>query len=180
MKALLSILLATGLGLAGPALHAAERPAESHFFQAGFGDLPEELRQARAEGKRGLFLMYAAEDCPPCIRMKKSILSQARVQDYYRRHFRVLHIDFNGDLEMTDLEGRTMRSKDFAQKVARIRGTPSFTVIDLEGRELLRHYGELREAGQFLLLADYVVKGEYRSTPYDAYRRERLAAAPKR
>jgi thioredoxin-related protein len=175
-----SMLLLAGLALAGPAPHAAERPAESHFFQASFGDLPEELQQARAEGKRGLFLMYAAEDCSPCIRMKKSILSQARVQDYYRKHFRVLHIDFNGDLEMTDLDRRTMRSKDFAQKVARIRGTPSFTVIDLDGRELLRHYGEIRDAGQFLLLGEYVVAGEYRNTPYDAYRRKRLAAAPKR
>lgn len=177
MRMLKSMLLLAGLALAAQAPLAGERPAETHFFDASFGDLKEELQQARAEGKLGLFLMFSAEDCPPCIRMKKTVMNQARVQEYYRRHFRVLHIDFNGDLEMADLEGRPMRSKDYAQKVARIRGTPSFTVIGLDGRELLRHFGATRDADQFLLLADYVVKGEYRGTPYDTYRRERLAAS---
>jgi thioredoxin-related protein len=108
--------------------------------------------------------------------MKKTVMNQRRVQDYYRRHFRVLHIDFNGDAEIADLEGRAMRSKDYAQKVARVRGTPTFTVIGLDGRELLRHPGPTRDADDFLLLADFVVKGEYRSKAYDTYRRERLAS----
>jgi thioredoxin-related protein len=162
-----------------PAWHVAaeeERPAATHFFDASFGDLQEELRKARAEGKHGLFLMFAAEACGPCILMKKTVMNQRRVQDYYRRHFRVLHIDFNGDAEIADLEGRAMRSKDYAQKVARVRGTPTFTVIGLDGRELLRHPGPTRDADDFLLLADFVVKGEYRSKAYDTYRRERLAS----
>ncbi len=120
--------------------------------------------------------MFAAEDCPPCIRMKKTILNQASVQDYYRRYFRVLHIDYNGDTEMADLEGRPMRSKDYAQKVARVRGTPTFTAVGLDGKELLRHYGPTRDAGEFLLFADFVVKGEFRAKAFDAYRRERLAS----
>lgn len=171
-------MLLAGLAAAWPAAAAAERPAETHFFDASFGDLPDELRLARAEGKQGLFLMFAAEDCSPCIRMKKTIMSQARVQEYFRRHFRVLHVDYNGDLEMVDLAGRALRSKDYAQKVARVRGTPSFTVIGLDGTELLRHYGSVRDADEFLWFADYVVRGEYRKKPFDAYRRERLAARP--
>jgi len=174
-RTLHAIALLVGFGLAACALAAAERPAETHFFDASFGDLKEELHLARKEGKKGLFLMYGAEDCPPCIRMKATILGEARVQDHFRRHFRVLYIDFNGDTEMADLEGRTMRSKDFAQKVARVKGTPTFAVIGLDGRELLRHYGPARDADEFMLFADYVVTGEYRARPFDAYRRERLA-----
>ena len=175
MKLLQTVLLLAGLALAWPAPAVVERPAETHFFDTTFGDLKDELRQARAEGKKGLFLMFAAEDCTPCIRMKKTVLNQARVQEYYRRHFRVLHIDYNGDTEMADLEGRAMRSKDYAQKVARVRGTPSFTVIGLEGKELLRNYGPARDAGEFLLFADFIVKGEFRAKAFDAYWRERLA-----
>jgi thioredoxin-related protein len=174
-KALRALAFVAGLALAASAAAGAERPAETHFFDASFGDLKEELDLARKEGKKGLFLMYAAEDCSPCIRMKATILNQARVQDHFRRHFRVLHIDFNGDIEMADLDGRTMRSKDFAQKVARVRGTPTFSVIGLDGRELLRFYGPTRDAEEFMLFADYVVAGEYRAKPFDAFRRERLA-----
>jgi len=175
-RTLRTVLLLAGLGLAWPAAAADARPAETHFFDASFGDLKDELRQARAEGKHGLFLMYAAEDCSPCIRMKKTVLNQARVQDHFRRHFRVLHIDFNGDAELADLQGQTMRSKDFAQKVARVRGTPTFSVIGLDGQELLRSFGPTRDADEFLLFADYVVAGTHRKKPFEAFRRERLAA----
>jgi thioredoxin-related protein len=173
---LLAGLALAGLALAGPAPAGRERPAETHFFDASFGDLKEELRLAHAEGKKGLFLMYATEECPPCIWMKKNVMNRTRVQDHFRRHFRVLHIDFNGDTEMADFEGRTMRSKDFAQKVARVRGTPAFAVVGLDGSELLRHYGPTRNADEFLLFADFVASGAHRSKPFDAFRRERLAA----
>jgi thioredoxin-related protein len=176
VKLLQALVLFTGLALAGPGIAAAERDADSHFFDPSFGDLKEELQQARDEGKHGLFLMFSAEDCPYCIRMKKTVLNQVRVQEYYRRHFRVLHIDFHGDAEMADPEGRAMRSKDYAQKVAKVRATPTFVILGTDGTELLRHLGPTRDADEFLWLADYVVRGEYRTKPYDAYRRERLAS----
>jgi thioredoxin-related protein len=159
------------------AAQAAGRDADLYFFDASFGDLKDELQQARAEGKRGLFLMFAAEECPPCQRMKKTVLSQAPVQQYYRKHFRVIHIDFNGDAEVADVTGKPMRSKDFAQKVARVRGTPAFMVIGLEGEELLRHHGPVYDAKQFMLLGDYVVSGAYRQRKFEDYWRQRVAAA---
>jgi len=161
----------------GTAAVGVERPAQTHFFHAGFGDLKEELELARAEKKLGVFIMYAAEDCPPCIRIKQTILSQPEVQDRFRRLYRVVHIDFNGDVEVTDFEGRTMRSKEYAQKVAKIRGTPSFAVHGLNGQELLRHYGPVRDVAEFMLFADYVEKGVYRRRSFADYRRERVAAA---
>jgi thioredoxin-related protein len=172
MRLAATALLAAGLALAQAAA-AQERPAETHFFDPSFGDLKEELQLARKEGKKGLFLMYAAEDCPPCIWMKGNVMNQVRVQDRFRRTFRVLHIDFNGDTEMTDLDGRTMRAKDYAQKVARVIGTPTFAVVGLDGRELLRHYGPTRDAAEFLLFAEYVESGAHRARPFDAWRRER-------
>jgi thioredoxin-related protein len=178
MTLLRSVVALAGLALAGIALAAGPtRPAETHFFDPSFGDLKEELQLARSDGKLGLFIMYAAEDCTPCIRMKQTILNQPRIQDEFRRHFRVLHIDFNGDTDVTDFDGRVMRSKDYAQKVARIRGTPSFTVVGLDGKELLRQYGPSRDADDFLLYVEFVTSGRYKAMPFDAYRRERLAAA---
>jgi thioredoxin-related protein len=174
--AALAAWLALSAGLPAAAEPAQTRDAATHFFHASFGDLKEELQLARAEGKRGLFIMFAAEDCPPCIAMKKTVFSQVPVQDYFRRHFRVLHIDFNGDAEMADLEGRPMRSKDYARKVARVRGTPTLVIVDPTGTELVRHFGSLRDAREARWFADFVVREQYRRTAFDAYWRERGAA----
>jgi len=175
------LLFGLALALLAPAGLAAEkaRDADSHFFQPGFRDLPEELKLARAEGKRGLAIMFEAEDCPPCKRMKRDILSQPRVQDYYRKHFRVLSIDFNGDQEVIDPAGRSLAEKTYAGKggVA-IRGTPSFLFLDLQGKEMTRHYGEIRSVEDFLLLGKFVVSDAWRSGDFRTYRAQNARARP--
>ena len=176
MKALLLALMLT------PALvtaHAAApaRDADSHFFQASFLDLPEELQLAKAEGRSGLAIMFGAEDCSPCKRMKQGVLSHPRVQDYYREHFRVLYLDFNGDLEVISPAGGKTTEKQYAAAEARIRGTPSFLFLGLNGKELARQYGEQRSVEEFLWLGEFVASGAYRSSDFSKYRSERRAAA---
>lgn len=142
---------------------AQARDADMHFFHPGFRDLPEELELARKEGKLGLAIMFEAEDCPPCKRMKRDILSQAQVQDYYRKHFRVVSIDFNGDQAVVDPAGKTWTEKRYAGKEGvGIRGTPSFLFLDLQGREMTRNYGETRSVDAFMKLGAYVVSGAWR------------------
>mgnify|MGYP001441886220 CR=1 FL=1 len=167
--------LALALASAAP---AAERDAMQHFFHPSFGDLRDELAQARAEGKQGLFVMFAAEACAPCIVLKRTILAQVEVQEHFRRHFRVLHVDYNGDEPMNDLQGREMRAKDYARDVARIHRTPTFVAFGLDGRELLRHQGTARDAREFMGLANYVVGGAYREQPFEVYWRAWTAAGP--
>ncbi len=172
MWALLSLFAQSAIG--APEAH---RSAALHFFQAGFNDLPEEMQLAADEGKHGLFLMFSAEDCPPCIRMKENIMSLPHVQEYYRRHFRVLEIDFNGDVEVTDLSGETMRAKDFSTRVARVIGTPTVMFLTLGGDEAVRRAGGITDVGEFMGLAKFVVSGEYRNRSFAGFRQEVGATA---
>lgn len=159
------------------ALAAPTRDADSHFFQSGFRDFPEEISLAKTEGKRGLAIMFEAEDCPPCKRMKRDILSQVRVQDYYRKHFRVISIDFNGDQDVVDPAGRVLSEKRYAGKEGvGIRGTPAFLFLDLQGREMARHYGEIRNADNFLKLGQFVVSGAWRNGDLRKYLESSVAA----
>ena len=151
------------------------RSASLHFFQVGFGDLPEEMELAAAEGKHGLFLMFSAEDCPPCIRMKENIMSLPHVQEYYRKHFRVFEIDFNGDVEVTALSGETMRSKDYSTKVARVIGTPTVVFVTLDGQEVVRRAGGITDVDEFMRLAQFVVSGEYRNRSFADFRKQGAA-----
>jgi len=168
MKALFLVLAL--VCLVPPSLAAQTRDPNDHFFQATFRDLPEELALAKSEGKLGLAIMFEAEDCPPCKRMKRDILSQVRVQDYYRKHFRVIGIDFNGDQEVVDTAGKTWTEKRFAGKEGiGIRGTPSFLFLDLQGREMSRQYGEIRSVDAFMKLGEFVVSGAWRKGDFRAY-----------
>ncbi len=147
------------------------------FFDQSFGNLQEELATARAEGKQGLFIMFDDPDCPWCHKMKTTVLNQPRVREYYRRYFRTLRIDTRGDALITDFEGREMAEKDFAAKVHRVRATPVFLFVGLDGRVLHRYTGATRDGQEFLWLAEYVVSGAYRDKNYTVYKRERLAAS---
>ena len=47
------------------------RDPREFFFTQSFGDLPEELSTAKAQGKQGILLFFAAEGCPYCLAMLK-------------------------------------------------------------------------------------------------------------
>lgn len=162
------------MSLAGP-LCAAEttRDPMQHFFHQSFGSLPDEVTEARAGGQMGILIMFEAEDCPWCAKMKATVLNQAAVQDFYRKHFRILMMDINGDVPMTDFANKEMPQKDFAFKHNRVRATPVFAFFDLDGKLMTRYTGSTTDAQEFLLLGEYVVKGAWKDKPFTAYKRAR-------
>ncbi len=171
-------LLAAMLGVvAVPAVGAeASRDALTHFFEQSFGNLKDELTLAKQEGRLGVFVMFNDPDCPWCQKMKATVLNQPVVQDYYRKHFRLLHVDTRGDTMLTDFSGREMAEKDFAFKEHRVRATPVFIFFGLDGKPMLRYTGATRDVDEFLWLGEFVVSGEYKTRNFTVYKRERLAA----
>ncbi len=97
---------------------AETRDPREFFFAQSFGDLPEELAEAREAGKLGLLLFFEQEGCPYCERMLKTILNQPEVQDWYRERFVSIAVDINGDVELRDVDGITLPSKVFARAPA--------------------------------------------------------------
>lgn len=144
-----------------------------HFFDQSFNNLQDELEIALEENKSGVFIMFSDKDCPWCLKMKTTILNRTDVQDYYREHFRLLTIDVRGDTMMTDFEGNEVYEKDFAFKQHRVRATPVFMFFDTKGKQTLRFTGIVRDADEFMWLAEYVVGGYYTKTNFTKYKRER-------
>lgn len=166
----LLVLLAVGLSA-----WAAEGPRDpaTHFFNDTFWDLPEELANAREQGKQGIFIMFEMDECPFCHRMKQTVLNQPDVQDYFRRHFINLAIDIEGDVEIVDFQGRTTTMKEFSEKQYRVRATPVFAFFDTDGRYIrrARFTGATRDKEEFLLLGRYVVEKAYLKEPFTRYKR---------
>jgi len=157
----------------------ATRDAMAYFFQQSFNNLPEEAQQAREEGKIGIFVMFNDPDCPWCKKMKATIMNQVPVQDFYQKHFRILHIDTRGDTMMTNFDGTEMAEKDFAFKIHRVRATPVMMFFDLEGNELMRLTGAARSIEEFMWLGEFILNGDYKTTKFSKYKRQRLEAEKK-
>ena len=150
------------------------RDPENHFFDETFGDLQEELETAKEEGKKGILIMFEMEECPFCRRMKAKVLNRDDVQEYFREHFLILSIDVEGDLEIMDFQGNATTQKEFALKQFRVRATPVFQFIGLDGKPIAkaRYTGATADADEFMLLGQYVVDERYLETSFVRYKRQ--------
>lgn len=161
-----SLLLCLACLPGQPAVAAAE--AGAAFFEQTLGDYPAELAAAQRQGKTGVLLMFEAEGCPYCKRMREQVLSQPDVQQYFKRHFSSFAVDILGSVEVTDFGGKELSEKSFA-RAQRIRGTPTFLFVGADGKELARYSGATRDADEFLALGRYVVEGHHRHKSFDQY-----------
>ncbi len=161
----------------------AEAPAEAtrdpvtYFFQQSFGDLHEELATARADGQKGVLIMFESDDCPWCKKMRATVLNRVSVQDYYRKYFRIVTIDTEGDTLVTDFDGREIAEKDFALKHNRVRATPVFAFFDTDGNLMTKYTGATRDVDEFMWLGEFVVEGHYKNKNFTVYKREKRAAS---
>ncbi len=140
---------------------SAPRDPYKFFFEQNLGDLTEELEIAKDNGKKGVFVFFEMDECPFCHRMKKTILSQADVQNAFKENFHSIAIDVEGDVEMVDFEGNDTTQKEFASK-NRVRATPVLAFYDLEGKQVVRYTGAASNSEEFNLLAEYYLQGVYK------------------
>jgi thioredoxin-related protein len=146
----------------GAAYSAAEdsRDPYAHFFTATFGDLPEEMATARTEGKLGMLLFFEADACPYCEHMRRKVLNQPHVQDWFRERFVNIAVDIHGDIEVKDFDGITLPMKVFAEH-RRVYMTPVMSFVDPSGAEIYRHLGMIRTPEEFLMLGEYIEGRHY-------------------
>jgi thioredoxin-related protein len=169
---LFCLLLPFGSGMAS-AQGVVSRDAMTHFFDANTGDLREELADAKAAGKKGILLMYEQEGCPACLYMKQNVLNRSDVQALYRKYFVNFTIDLFGAVPLKDFRGRDVTEKALAAE-AKVRATPTFAFHDLDGAEVVRITGAVRDVDEFKLLAEFVASGAYKSRSFAEHRRQHL------
>jgi len=172
ITALLLLLLS-----AGQVQGAVGKDPYTYFFNETWGDFSEELKTARAEGKKGILLFFEMDECPFCHRMKETVLNQPDVQAYFRKHFLSFSVDIEGDVEMTDFQGKVMPQKDFAFKINRVRVTPVFAFYDLDGKRIVRYTGATSSVEEFMWLGEFVEKGIYKEMRFAKYKRQKAKAA---
>ena len=149
----------------------APRDPYQYFFNETWGNFDEELQNARKSNKKAILIFFELDDCPFCHFMKETILNQPKVQAYFRKHFLNFPVDIEGDIEITDFQGKAMTQKQFATKVHRVRATPVFALFDLEGKRIARFTGRTSDAKEFMLLGQYVVEKKFEEMSFLKYKR---------
>lgn len=160
------------LGILAPAFSAETRDPETHFFNLNAGDLKAELADARKDGKKAILLMFEQEGCPGCIYMKRNVLNRLDVQTFYRQQFLNFSVDIHGAVPIKDYAGRDYTEKTYSQAL-RVTGTPTFAFYDLDGNEIVRVVGPVKNVADFLLLGEFVASGAYKSSKFAEYKQSR-------
>lgn len=149
----------------------AEKNPGEYFFDSTFGDFSEEIQTAKDEGKKGIMIFFEMDECPFCHWMKMNVLNQENVQQYFKDNFLLFAVDIEGDVEITNFQGKTMTQKDFSFKENRVRATPVIAFFDLQGKRVMRFTGRTSSAEEFLLLGKYVANKEYQKVKFSKYKR---------
>jgi len=147
------------------------RDPRQFFFNQSFMDMPEELQSAREQHKLGILLFFEADGCAYCAAMLKGVLSQKKVQDWYRERFLCFAVDIHGDVEIKDFDQITLPEKVFAEH-RRVFLTPTLSFIDLDGTEIYRHTGMVKTPEELLAMGEYIEGKHYFDTEFKVYASE--------
>ena len=116
--------------------HAIDIPG---WFSESLLDLREDVREAAKEGKR-LLLYFGQDGCPYCKALMQTNFTQPLIVSKARRHFVAIALNIWGDREVTLLDGKVMREKEFA-RLMRVQFTPTILFLDEKGGTVARLNG---------------------------------------
>jgi thioredoxin-related protein len=159
------VLLAAGL--CAVTAEARERLEYPDWFADTFYDLPGDLEDAVARGKRGIALFFSAETCLHCVAMARSTFQDPEIVRRFSGQFDVIAVDVFSDVEMVGLDGVTHRARELAEH-ERATFTPTLLFVDESGARMLRFVG-FADSERMHVILDYLESDAWRSEPLRDY-----------
>lgn len=136
------------------------------WFRLTFLNLPEDLADTRRSGKAGLIVYFGQKFCPYCKAFMED-LKKPDLQQYLRRHFEIVEVDVHGSRTVTDLQGRELDEKAFAEREG-TNLTPSLIFYDSDGQKALKLTG-YHEPYRMLAALEYVADDHYLTEGFRDY-----------
>lgn len=155
----LSFLLLAALLLAAPG-EARERLEYPEWFAQTFYDLPGDLEDAVARGKRGIALFFSAETCLHCVAMARSTFQDPEIVRRLSGQFDVIAVDVFSDVEMINLDGQMLRARELSEH-ERATFTPTLLFIDGSAERMLRFIG-FADSERMHVILDYLDSDAWR------------------
>lgn len=112
---------------------------QPEWFKQSFLDLPEDIAEASAAGRRVLLYFYQ-DGCPYCAKLLEENFGRPAIVRQTREHFDVVAINIWGDREAVDLDGASVTEKHLAEALG-VMYTPTLLFLDEAGERVLRING---------------------------------------
>jgi thioredoxin-related protein len=137
------------------------------WFKASFFNLPEDLDDALASGKKGLIVYFGQKNCPYCQALIKDNLSKGDLVRYLRLNFEVVGLNAHSIEKITDMEGKTKPINEFAiAQKAQLTPTLLFYV---KGRKLALKLVGYHTPYKLRAALEYVVDEHYKTKRFGEY-----------
>jgi thioredoxin-related protein len=140
-----------------------------NWFKESFFDLPQDLDDARKQGKRGVILFLGQKACNHCQAFIDTTFKDPATQSRVRKSYAVVGVDIFSDLELTDADGSVSAIKDFAD-IQAARLTPTLLFYSVDDGRVLKIVG-LYPPEKFNQVLDYLEGEHYKQEKLGQYLR---------
>lgn len=137
------------------------------WFKLSSGDLRDDLKEAVANGKQGIFIYFGQKRCSYCEQFIKTSLATPDIKKYILENFDVIAIDIWGIDEITDTDGTTYTERELSVKYG-TNFTPSLIFYDAKGKKVYRLRG-FHPPYKFGAALKYVVEKFYEKEKFRDY-----------
>ncbi len=127
----------TFCALVAPALQAAQWGT----------NIPEAVKQAAAEEKTVIVVFTGSDWCPPCIALKKNVLSTEEFEAFAEDNLVLVELDFPRKKQLS--AAQKQHNDSYAQQF-KIEGFPTVIALDGDGEEVGRTVGGARSVDDLL------------------------------
>ena len=137
------------------------------WFKASFFNLPEDLDDTLASGKKGLIVYFGQKNCAYCQALLKDNLSKGDLVHYLRTHFDVVGLNTHSIEKVTGMDGKSMPINEFAiAQKAQLTPTLLFYV---KGRKLALKLVGYYPPYKMRAALEYVADGHYQNKSFAEY-----------
>ncbi len=154
-----------------PSPHAIELPP---WFVETFLDFREDVRDARAQGKR-LLIYFGQDGCPYCKLLMQTTFTETRVVDLVRRGFVPIALNLWGDREVTWVDGRRMTEKQLGAHL-KVQFTPTLLIFN-EKAEIIARLNGYQSPPRMAAALQYAAERLESKQPFADYM-QRVVAEP--
>ena len=165
--------MAVEKGFVDSAVRHIDYPA--WFNESPFLDLAEDLENARANGKKGLVVLFTTEGCSYCDAFIRKVLGDPQIADRVRKNFDVIGLEIFDDADMITPDGKAMSVKQFASN-EKAAFAPTLLFYGEHGQRVLRRVG-YQSSERFEYALEYVTQEKYRSESFRTYLKRMTAYA---
>ncbi len=137
------------------------------WFKLSLGDLGDDLKIAKKDGKNGIVTYFGQRRCAYCKQFFETSLADTDIQNYLREHYDLIAFDIWGIDDIIDTDGKEYSERELAVHY-KTNFTPSLVFYDREGTPVFRLRGYYPPY-KFRAALQYVTEGFYKSEKFPDY-----------